>query len=57
MEQHDRKIKEFEPDWSFDIQGDFTDLEKAEFIFSRQPDELDEDYIKELGSYKIQVKS
>ena len=48
LEQHDRKIKEFEPDWSFDIQGDFTDLEKAEFIFSRQPDELDEDYIKEL---------
>ena len=48
LEQHDRKIKEFEPDWSFDIQGDFTDLEKAEFISSRQPDELDEDYIKEL---------
>ena len=48
LEQHDRKIKEFEPEWSFDIRGDFTDLEKAEFIFSRQPDELDEDYIKEL---------
>ena len=48
LEQHDRKIKEFEPEWSFDIRGDFKDLEKSEFIFSRQPDELDEDYIKEL---------
>ena len=28
LEEHDRKIKDFEPEWTFDIQGDFKDLEK-----------------------------
>jgi DNA topoisomerase I len=46
--QHENKINEFESEYSFDIQGDFKDLEKSEFIFSRQPDDLDEDYIKQL---------
>jgi len=45
--KHDTKIKDFEPEWSFDIQGDFTDLEKSEYIFSNEID-LDEDYIKDL---------
>mgnify|MGYP000853314798 CR=1 FL=1 len=46
--QHENKINEFESEYSFDIQGDFKDLEKSEFIFSRQPDDLDEDYIKQM---------
>ena len=28
LEEHDRKIKDFEPEWTFDIQGDVKDLEK-----------------------------
>ena len=47
LEEHDRKIKDFEPEWSFDIQGDFKDLEKSEFLFLSDPD-LDEKYIKKL---------
>ena len=48
LEQHDRKIREFDPEYSFDIQGDFKDLEKSEFIFLPVDDEIDEDYIKGL---------
>ena len=48
LEQHERKIQSFEPEWSFDIQGNFKDLEKSEFTFLEEPDELDEDYIKDL---------
>ena len=50
LEQHDRKIREFEPEYSFDIQGDFKDLEKSEFTFLPLDDDIDidEDYIKQL---------
>ena len=48
LEQHDRKIQDFEPEWSFDIQGDFEGLEKSEFLFLSEPDDLDEKYIKKL---------
>ena len=48
LEKHDKKIKEFEPEWSFDIQGNFKDLEKSEFTFIEEPDDFDEEYIKKL---------
>ena len=34
LEQHDKKIREFEPEYSFDIQGDFKDPEKSRFYIS-----------------------
>ena len=46
--QHENKIKSFEPEYSFDIQGDFDGLEKSEYIFLREPEDFDEDYIKDL---------
>ena len=44
------KLEKFEPEYSFDIQGDFKDLEKSEFTFLPLDDEIDidEDYIKQL---------
>jgi DNA topoisomerase-1 len=46
----EKEIKEYEPEYTFDIQGKFKDLkEKSEFIFkSSCEDEPDEDYIKDL---------
>ena len=46
--QHENKIKSFEPEYSFDIQGNFDGLEKSEYIFLREPEDFDEDYIKDL---------
>ena len=48
LEEHDRNIKTFESEWSFDIQGNFENLEKSEFLFLTEPDDLDEEYIKKL---------
>ena len=44
----EKEIKEFEPEYTFDIQGKFKDLqEKAEYIFNKDNnDDIDEDYIK-----------
>ena len=46
----EKEIKEYEPEYSFDIQGKFKDLkEKSEFTFKKScEDEPDEDYIKDL---------
>ena len=46
----ENEIKEYESEYTFDIQGNFKDLkEKSEFIFrSSCEDEPDEDYIKDL---------
>jgi len=48
----EKEIKEYEPEYSFDIQGKFKDLEKSEFIFddkSLSDDiDIDEDYIKNM---------
>ena len=46
--QHENKIKDFEPEYTFDIQGNFKDLEKSEFIFLSEPNNLNEKYIKKL---------
>jgi len=48
---HDREkeINEYEPEYSFDIQGKFKDLEKSEYIFNNDnEDDIDEDYIKNM---------
>ena len=44
----EKEIKEFDPEYTFDIQGKFKDLqEKAEYIFGKDNnDDIDEDYIK-----------
>jgi len=46
----EKEIKEYESEYSFDIQGKFKDLkEKSEFTFKKScSDEPDEDYIKDL---------
>ena len=48
LEEHDRKVKDFEPEWTFDIQGNFKDLEKSEFTFIEEPDDFNEEYVKKL---------
>ena len=55
--QHENKIKSFEPEYSFDIQGDFDGLEKSEYIFRREPEDFDEDYIKDLFKNFIQIEN
>jgi len=46
----EKQIKEYESEYTFDIQGKFKDLkEKSEFTFKKScEDEPDEDYIKDL---------
>ena len=46
----EKQIKEYESEYTFDIQGKFKDLkEKSEFTFKKScTDEPDEDYIKDL---------
>ena len=45
----EKEIKEYEPEYSFDIQGKFKDLEKSEFIFDNKSlsDDIDIDEVFE----------
>ena len=50
LHDKEKQIKDFEPEYSFDIQGKFRSLtEKSEFIFNKDNnDDIDEEYIKNM---------
>ena len=48
LEEHEIKVKDFKPEWTFDIQGNFKDLEKSEYTFIEEPEDFDEEYVKKL---------
>jgi DNA topoisomerase-1 len=47
--EHDKKIKDFESEYYYEILGDFVGLENSEYIFKKNfNDDVDEDFIKKL---------
>jgi len=55
----EKEIKEYDPEYSFDIQGKFKDLlEKSEYVFNKDNnDDIDEDYIKNMYKKFIEDRS
>ena len=47
LEERENYINDYEPDYTLDINGVFSDLEETEFIFTKDVD-IDDDFIKDL---------